>query len=161
MKRVKETKLKLEKKEANIVGHLCYAAFKLWNVLNYERLHYEELGLKEYPDWYYQKKKHKDNFFARNLPSQTAQEVAKLLDKSWKSYFALLKSGGINNPHPPRFKNDKMPVTYMQNAIVHNGCNIRLALSKQLKEFMKKEYGIDDNFLNLSNPIFENITSIN
>ena len=32
MKRVKETKLKLEKKEANIVGHLCYAAFKLWNV---------------------------------------------------------------------------------------------------------------------------------
>ena len=47
MKRVKETKLKLEKKEANIVGHLCYAAFKLWNVLNYERLHYEELGLKE------------------------------------------------------------------------------------------------------------------
>ena len=160
MKRVKETKLKLEKKEANIVGHLCYAAFKLWNVLNYERLHYEELGLKEYPDWYYQKKKHKDNFFARNLPSQTAQEVAKLLDKSWKSYFALLKSGGINNPHPPRFKNDKMPVTYMQNAIVHNGCDIRLALSKQLKEFMKKEYGIDDNYLNLSNPIFENITSI-
>ena len=26
---------------------------------------------------------------------------------------------------------------------------------------MKKEYGIDDNFLNISNPIFENITSIN
>ena len=110
MKRVKETKLKLEKKEANIVGHLCYAAFKLWNILNYERLHYEELGLKEYPDWYYQKNKHKDNFFARNLPSQTAQEVAKLLDKSWKSYFALLKSGGINNP--PIFR-----TCYIENKI--------------------------------------------
>lgn len=160
MKRVKETKLKLEKKEANIVGHLCYAAFKLWNVLNYERLHYKEMGIEEYPDWYYQKKTHKDNFFARNLPSQTAQEVAKILDKSWASYYALLKSGGVKNPHPPRYKQDKIPVTYMQNAIVHNGCNVRLALSKHLKEFMKKEYGIDDNYLNFSNPVFEGITSI-
>lgn len=73
MKRVKETKLKLTTNGANIVGHLGYAAFKFWNVLNYERIHYKEMGLKEYPDWYYQKKAHKDNFFARNLPSQTAQ----------------------------------------------------------------------------------------
>lgn len=160
MKRIKETKLRLGSKEANIVGHLCYAASKLWNVLNHERLHYEEMGIREYPDWYYQKRKHKDNFFARNLPSQTAQEVAKLVDESWKSYFALLRSGGTKNPHPPRFKHDKMPVTYMQNAIVHHGCNIRLSLAKQLKEFMKNEYGIDDNYLNLSNPVFEGISSI-
>ncbi len=160
MKRVKETKLKLKNKEANIIGHLCYSAFKLWNVLNYERLHYEEMGIEEYPDWYYQKKNHKDDFFARNLPSQTAQEIAKLLDKSWKSYFVLLKAKGVENPKPPRFKQDKMPITYMQNAIVQDGCNIRLALPRQLKEFMKKEYGIDDNYLNLSNPVFENITSI-
>ncbi len=160
MKRVKETKLKLKNKEANIIGHLCYSAFKLWNVLNYERLHYEEMGIEEYPDWYYQKKNHKDDFFARNLPSQSAQEVAKLLDKSWKSYFVLLKAKGVENPKPPRFKQDKMPITYMQNAIVQDGCNIRLALPRQLKEFMKKEYGIDDNYLNLSNPVFENITSI-
>ena len=160
MKRVKETKLKLTTNEANIVGHLGYAAFKLWNVLNHERLHYKEMGLKEYPDWYYQKKAHKDNFFARNLPSQTAQQVAKLLDEAWKSYFALLKNGKIKNPQPPRFKQDKMPVIFMQKAIVQNGCNIRLSLPRQLKEFMKQEYGIDDNYLYLSNRVFEGIDSI-
>lgn len=160
MKRVKETKLKLTTNGANIVGHLGYAAFKFWNVLNYERLHYKEMGLKEYPDWYYQKKAHKDNFFARNLPSQTAQQVAKLLEEAWNSYFALLKNGKIKNPHPPRFKQDKMPVIFIQNAIVQNGGNIRLSLPKQLKEFMKQEYGIDDNYLYLSNPVFEGIDSI-
>lgn len=160
MKRVKETKLKLTTNGANIVGHLGYAAFKFWNVLNYERLHYKEMGLKEYPDWYYQKKAHKDNFFARNLPSQTAQQVAKLLQEAWNSYFALLKNGKIKNPHPPRFKQDKMPVIFIQNAIVQNGGNIRLSLPKQLKEFMKQEYGIDDNYLYLSNPVFEGIDSI-
>lgn len=160
MKRVKETKYRFNNKEANIVGHLGYAAFKFWNELNYERLHYQEMGLEEYPDWYYQKKVHKDSFFARNLPSQTAQDVAKRLDEAWNSYFALLKKGETNNPHPPRFKQDKMPVTFMQKAIVQKGCNIRLSLPKQLKEFMKKEYGIDDNYLYLSNPVFEGITSI-
>lgn len=160
MKRVKETKLKLTTNGANIVGHLGYATFKFWNVLNYERLHYKEMGLKEYPDWYYQKKVHKDNFFARNLPSQTAQQVAKLLEEAWNSYFALVKNGKIKNPHPPRFKQDKMPVIFIQNAIVQNGGNIRLSLPKQLKEFMKQEYGIDDNYLYLSNPVFEGIDSI-
>ena len=43
------------------------------------------------PDWYEQKKAHKDDFFARLLPSQAAQEVAKQLDKAWKSYFVWLK----------------------------------------------------------------------
>ena len=160
MKRVKETKYRFNNKEANIVGHLGYAAFKFWNELNYERLHYQEMGLEEYPDWHYQKKVHKDSFFARNLPSQTAQDVAKRLDEAWNSYFALLKKGETKNPHPPRFKQDKMPVAFMQKAIVQNGCNIRLSLPKQLKEFMKKEYGIDDNYLYLSNPVFEGITSI-
>ena len=35
---------------------MCYAASKLWNVCNYERRRYKELGLEKYPDWYYQKK---------------------------------------------------------------------------------------------------------
>ncbi len=41
---------------------MCYAAFKLWNVCNYERLHYKELNLSTYPNWYYQKKVHKQEF---------------------------------------------------------------------------------------------------
>ena len=86
MKLTKETKIKLNEKESNILGHLCYAAYKHWNNLNYERLNYQELLFEKMPDWYEQKKAHKDDFFARLLPSQTAQEVAKQLDKAWKSY---------------------------------------------------------------------------
>ena len=42
---------------------MCYAASKLWNICNYERHHYKELGLEKYPDWYYQKKTHKGNLW--------------------------------------------------------------------------------------------------
>ena len=32
---------------SNIIGHMCYAASKLWNVCNYERRRYKELGLEK------------------------------------------------------------------------------------------------------------------
>ena len=48
-----ETSIVLNKNDANIVGHMCYAAYKLWNVCNYERNNYKILGLEKYPDWYY------------------------------------------------------------------------------------------------------------
>ena len=47
-----ETTIVLNKNDANIVGHMCYAAYKLWNVCNYERNNYKNLGLEKYPDWY-------------------------------------------------------------------------------------------------------------
>ena len=97
---------------------MCYAAYKLWNIGNYERMNYKELGLSEYPDWYYQKKYHKVDLWYKQLPSQTAQEVLKLLDKSWKSFYVLQKTHGIDNPRPPRFKQAPIVITYMQNAIV-------------------------------------------
>ena len=40
-----ETTIVLNKNDANIVGHMCYAAYKLWNVCNYERNNYKNLGL--------------------------------------------------------------------------------------------------------------------
>lgn len=49
----KDTTVQLNQVYANIVGHMCYAAYKLWNVCNYERIHYKELGMEQYPDWYY------------------------------------------------------------------------------------------------------------
>ena len=87
-----ETTIVLNKNDANIVGHMCYAAYKLWNVCNYERNNYKNLGLEKYPDWYYQKSKHKDDLWFKSLPSQTAQEICKLLDKSWKSFYQLKES---------------------------------------------------------------------
>ena len=49
----KKTVIQLNETEANILGHMNYAAYKLWNICNYERYNYKELGLEEYPDWYY------------------------------------------------------------------------------------------------------------
>ena len=47
------TSVKIRPEYSNIIGHMCYAASKLWNICNYERYHYKELGLEKYPDWYY------------------------------------------------------------------------------------------------------------
>ena len=52
------TSVNIRPEYSNIIGHMCYAASKLWNVCNYERRRYKELGLEKYPDWYYQKKAH-------------------------------------------------------------------------------------------------------
>ena len=78
------TSVKIRPEYSNIIGHMCYAASKLWNVCNYERHHYKELGLEKYPDWYYQKKAHKGDLWYRQLSSQTAQEICKQLDKAWR-----------------------------------------------------------------------------
>ena len=157
-----ETTIVLNKNDANIVGHMCYAAYKLWNVCNYERNNYKNLGLEKYPDWYYQKSKHKDDLWFKSLPSQTAQEICKLLDKSWKSFYRLKESGGIENPGTPRYKKDKMPITYMQNGIQHeNGSyNVRLSLPKKLKEYMAHTYDIRAAYLYLKNPVFSNMDII-
>ena len=73
------TSVKIRPEYSNIIGHMCYVASKLWNICNYERHHYKELGLEKYPDWYYQKKTHKGNLWYKQLPSQTAQETCKQL----------------------------------------------------------------------------------
>ena len=153
-----KTDIQLNTTESNIVGHMCYAASKLWNVCNYERHNFKELGMVHYPDWYDQKARLKGNMWFKSLPSQTAQEVCKLVDKSWKSFYALIKSKGIQNPKPPRFKQSGMTITYMQNAIVHvsGSKRVRLSLPKQLKEYLKHTYDICDNYLYLENKIFQN-----
>ena len=158
----KKTSIRVNQEYANFIGHMCYAASKFWNVCNYERQHYKELGMEKYPDWYYQKKAHKEDLWYKQLPSQTAQEVCKLLDKAWKSFYVLKRSGGIEDPRPPRFKQESIPVTYMQMGIVHekNADKIRLSLPKALKRYMEETYQIHENFLYLENKIFRDMDQI-
>ena len=158
----RKTIIQLNETQANIVGHMNYAASKLWNVCNYERQHYKELDLAKYPDWYYQKAQHKENMWYKALPSQTAQEVCKVMDQAWRSFYRLQKTGGIENPRPPRYKQQGIVITYMQNGIVHEAESetVRLTLSKQLKEYMKEAYDVHDNYLYLKNSIFKSMNSI-
>ncbi len=157
-----KTTVHLEQDAANLVGHMCYAAYKLWNVCNYERRNYKELGMEQYPDWYDQKSRHKDNMWFKSLPSQTSQEVCKQLDKAWKSFYTLKRTGGIEHPNPPRFKQNGMEITYMQNGIQHAAGSemVRLSLPKRLKEYMALTYGICETYLYLKNRIFQNTDTI-
>lgn len=63
------------KESLEILRHMAYSAYKLWNIGNYEKRNYKELGMEKFPDWYDQKKRLKENFFYKNFPSQTAQDV--------------------------------------------------------------------------------------
>ena len=78
-----------------ILQSMSLAASKLWNVGNYEKRTYKEQGMASFPNWYDQKKRLKAHYWFKALPSHTAQLVLKKLDDSWKSFFALEKSGGI------------------------------------------------------------------
>lgn len=158
----KETTIKLNNAYSNIIGHMCYAAYKLWNICNYERIHYREMGLEKYPDWFYQKAAHKENMWYKSLHSQTAQEVCKQLDKGWKSFYKLQKTKGIKNPHPPYFKNAGIAVTYMQKGIVHEQGEdrVRLSLAKNLKRYMSEKYDIHEEYLYLKNKFFQDMDII-
>ena len=108
------------------------------------------------------KKAHKENLWYKQLPSQTAQETCKQLDKAWKSFLCPEKDRRNQSSNPPRFKQDNIPVTYMQMGIRHEkgSDQLRLSLPKDLKSYMEETYGIHEKFLYLENKIFRNMDHI-
>ena len=149
------------RKEEIILGNLSYSAYKLWNIANYEKRNYGELGFIKYPNWYEQKKRLKTNFWFKNLPSQTAQEVLNVLEQSWKSFFKLKETGGIESPKPPRFKYQGIGFKYLNNGFVKMDDGvIRLSIPKQLKLYLKEKYSIDDSYLYLKIKRFSDINNI-
>ena len=70
--------------------------------------------------------------------------------------------GGIETPRPPRFKQESIPITYMQMGIVHerDTDRVRLSLPKTLKKYMEETYQIHENFLYLENKIFRGMDQI-
>ena len=74
----------------------------------------------------------------------------------------MKRSGGIESPRPPRFKQDGIPITYMQMGIVHERDTekVRLSLPKALKKYMEGTYQIHENFLFLENKIFRDMDQI-
>lgn len=150
-------------KEKIILDCLAYASTKLWNIGNYEKKNYKELGLSSFPNWYDQKKSLKNNFWYKNLPSQTAQDVLDKLHKSWKSFFKLRETKGIINPQPPRFKKKTSlsNFRYLNNGFTLLEDNkLKFSIPKQLKVYLKEKHNIDDNFLLLKMKCFSNINNI-
>ena len=128
---------------------MCYAASKLWNVCNYERQHYKEMGFEKYPDWYYQKS-HREicgiNSFHLREPRKSASCWIKhgnllRLEKIWE---------GLRIPDYRRFKQESIPITYMQMGIVHEWTQKKsVCPSKSIKRYMEETYQIHENFRSL------------
>ena len=142
-----------------ILGHLSYAASKLFNVGNYERKEYKSLGFDIMPDWYDQKKRLKDNIWYKSLPSQTSQDVLARLNEAWKSYFALKsryeyrkEKGHLKEyegePQSPYYKKDGSHTNfkYLQNSIKVIDNQIRFSIPKRLKEHLEEKYNIKKDF---------------
>ena len=156
----KKTILKTTESQTLILDSFGYAAYKLWNIANYEKRNYKTLGMEQFPDWYEQKKRLKNNFFYKNLPSQTAQEILNKLQQSWKSFFALSKKHPEKNPKPPRFKQKDISFTFLKDAIIHTENDLRLSIPKQLKSYLKETYNLNDNYLYLKIKCFSDIQNI-
>lgn len=159
----RKTTVRISDSYSLIISRMGLASYKLWNTLNYERRHYKELNLPvEYPNWYYQKKVHKDNPWARQMPSHSFQELCKLMDKSWKAFYESKKAEGGEKQQSPGYKYEPMAVSYLPSGISHvpGSDVIRLSLSKQLKEYMAQNHDIHEDFLYLQNSIFTEIGDI-
>lgn len=138
-----------------ILGCLAYASARLYNIGNYQRQNWSKDSDIEYPDWYKQKKQLKDNFWYKNLPSQTAQETLKILADNWDSFYQSMEDYQDNpdkyngNPNPPNYKpkDSKFNFRYLNNGFKIIDGKLRLSIPKQLKKYLKEEYSITNKFL--------------
>ena len=123
------------RKHRIILGHLTHSASKLWNVANYA-VQNREISVNQL------EKRLKDNFWYKNLHSQSAQAVLQKLQMAWKNFF----DGHTKKPkYQP--KNGHIPVRWKKNGIKIINNKIRLSLSKQTKQYLKEKYSIESKYL--------------
>ncbi len=98
----------IQLKKTPQLSYLCYLSKNLYNLANYYvRQEYFYLGnwLRYYDLWYMLKEKEP----YKKLPSQTAQQTLRLVDKNWKSFFHSLRS---NKKHPEKYLGIPKPPSY-------------------------------------------------
>lgn len=150
--RVINFELNPDKRQKIIIDALTYAASKLWNIGNYERRNWTKESGQKYPDWFEQKRNLKENFWYKNLPSQTAQEVLKMLDESWRSYFELKKTNGIDNPNPPGYKHSNFNIRYLNNGFKVIDRTIRMSVPRNQKAYILQNHNIAIDYLYIRIP---------
>lgn len=140
---------------------LTYATRKLWNVANYERKQWVKGSGLPYPGWYDQKKRLKAHFWYKNLPSQSAQELLAVLDRSWKSFYRLRKNDA-QIPKPPRYKHRNYNIRFLNNGFkVLPDNKVRLSLPRQLKAYLGEKYSYKEKYLIVDVPNHLQLSSCN
>ncbi|MFX1569677.1 MAG: RNA-guided endonuclease InsQ/TnpB family protein [Promethearchaeota archaeon] len=99
----------IQLKKYSPLSYICHLSKNLYNLANYYvRQEYFYLGnwLRYNDLWYILKEKEP----YKQLPSQTAQQTLRLLDKNWKSFFQSIRTYKkhpekfLGPPRPPRYK---------------------------------------------------------
>lgn len=138
--RVIVVQLNPTKEQQIILGHLTYSASKLWNVANYNI----KQGILKLKDL---KSVLKEDFWYKNLHSQSAQAVLEKLQTAWENCYK-------KHTKEPRFqpKDGHYPVIWKKQGIQIGNGKVRLSLSKQTKQYLKEKYSIESDYLWISLP---------
>lgn len=132
----------ISKKQLEIIEELSYHTTKLYNIINYDL---RENGMKNYYDM---EKEYKSNWHCDFLHSHTRQQMFKVLEQNWKSYFTSIKDYKVKpskykaKPRHPKFKNtdkNKNEVIFTNLAIRYNNGLLKLSLSKAIKSLFNVE----------------------
>ena len=135
-------KPQINSKQLEIIEELSYHTTKLYNIINYDL---RENGFKNYYDI---EKSYKNNWHCDFLHSHTRQQMFKVLEQNWKSYFASIKDFGANPskykgcPKPPKFKNterNKNEIIFTNLAIRYQDNILKLSLSKAIQNNFEVE----------------------
>lgn len=135
-------KSQINSKQLEIIEELSYHTTKLYNIINYDL---RENGFKNY---YEIEEMYKNNWHCDFLHSHTRQQMFKVLEQNWKSYFTSIKDFGINPtkyrgcPRPPKFKNierNKNEIIFTNLAIRFQDGVLKLSLSKTIQKLFKVE----------------------
>ncbi|NFF75954.1 IS200/IS605 family element transposase accessory protein TnpB [Clostridium sporogenes] len=132
--------LKFNQNQLSIIEKLSYHTTKLYNIANYDC---REIKFKSF---YEMRKIYKNNYHTKFLHSQSFQQIFKILEQNWKSYFASIKDYKKNPnkykgvPRQPKFKNTnnkKNEIIYDKQGIRYKDDILKLSLSKVMKEEFK------------------------
>uniref|UniRef100_UPI0026F46BDB transposase n=1 Tax=uncultured Clostridium sp. TaxID=59620 RepID=UPI0026F46BDB len=145
-------KPQISSKQLEIIEELSYHTTKLYNIISYDL---RENGFKNYYDI---EKCYKNNWHCDFLHSHTRQQMFKVLEQNWKSYFASIKDFGVNPnkykglPKPPKFKNterNKNEIIFTNLAIRYQNDILKLSLSKAIRD----EFKVDSLNFEVSNKL--------
>ena len=90
------------------LGKLCHLSKNLFNQANYIIKNAEKGKWVRYGELNKVLKGESENY--KTLPAQTSQQILKLIDKSWASFFRAIKEWRIHpdkflkKPNPPHYK---------------------------------------------------------
>jgi transposase len=146
---------KFNQLQNNIINELSYHTTKLYNIANYD------CRENKYNNFYTMRELYKNNYHKQFLYSQSYQQIFKILDQNWKSYFASIKDYKKNpnkykgEPKIPKYKNlnnKKNEIVFDKQGIRFKNNYLILSLSKEMQnKFQVQSLNFNINYIKIPN----------